>query len=409
MDKFKFDNITKGINLKNHMIKYELESRSLLLCDLKGFILDLVYIGFIIDDICIIDDKNFLIRIFYNIIIKIKRFNNTIKINEELFIKNQKIYDFIYIKERKLLIISFETFIGIWDINSLFKNPIQIIINNYHNLFNFNSNVFISYDKKKISIYQKTDNIKLYQLSTILTLDNNLSDNKLSLVKLDFRTLMIANKNEIFLFDIRNMITKRKYKFINGKGKINSLYSKEKNIYLNIGDYLYTIRYNKSNLEIINIFYINFVEIIIKESESIEYLFHLRNPILANLKNEDILINNESVKFFSFKHENSIKFFKIIRIGNYLYILPFTNYVDILKERIIIYKDIIKRNMFFSRNGDQSMTGSLAQNERRIEVRKSKRYHIIIGKNNSDKRNKFKKVNKIKIKNNPKAFNKKFR
>ena len=220
---------------------------------------------------------------------------------------------------------------------------------------------------------------------------------------------MIANKNEIFLIDIRNMITKRKYKFINGKGKINSLYSKEKNIYLNIGDYLYTIRYNKSNLEIINIFYINFVEIIIKESESIEYLFHLRYPILANLKNEDILINNESVKFFSFKNENSIKFSKISRIGNYLYILPFTNYVDILKERIIIYKDIIKRNMFFSRNGDQSMTESLAQNERRIEVRKSKRYHIIIGKNNSDKRNKFKKVNKIKIKNNPKAFNKKFR
>ena len=65
MNKFKFDNITKGIYLKNFMIKYELELNSSLLYDLKGFLLDQVYIGFIIDDICIIDNNYILILIYF--------------------------------------------------------------------------------------------------------------------------------------------------------------------------------------------------------------------------------------------------------------------------------------------------------------------------------------------------------
>jgi hypothetical protein len=65
-----------------------------------------------------------------------------------LFTKGEAIYDSIYIKESKLLILSFETFIGIWNINSLLQKPIQIIKNKSHNLLNFNENVFISYDIK---------------------------------------------------------------------------------------------------------------------------------------------------------------------------------------------------------------------------------------------------------------------
>ena len=219
MDEFKYGNIIKGINLKNHMIKFEPLSKSLLLYNLKGILLDKKYIGFLINDICIIDDNYILIRIFYNILIKIKLINNTIEISDKLFIKKLKIYDFIYIKESKLLIISFETIIGIWDINSLLKNPIQIIKNNSHNLFNFNLNIFISYDNKKVSIYQKTNNLKLYQLSTILTLDNIYSTNKLRMERLDIRTLMIAQKNEIYLIDIRNMTTKKNINLLMVKWK----------------------------------------------------------------------------------------------------------------------------------------------------------------------------------------------
>ena len=182
-----------------------------MLYDLNVFLLDKKYIGFLINDICIIDDNYFLIRIFYNILIKIKIINNTIEISDKLFIKKLKIYYFIYNKESKLLIISFETIIGIWDIDSLLKNPIQIINNKSRYLFKFNSNLFIVYNNKNISIYQKTNNIKLYQLLTTLILGNNYNANKLRLERLDIRTLIIAQKNEIYLIDIRNMITKKKY------------------------------------------------------------------------------------------------------------------------------------------------------------------------------------------------------
>jgi hypothetical protein len=42
----KFDNITKVINLKAHMIKFEVSSNSFLLYDLKGVLLDRKRIGF---------------------------------------------------------------------------------------------------------------------------------------------------------------------------------------------------------------------------------------------------------------------------------------------------------------------------------------------------------------------------
>ena len=70
---------------------------------------------------------------------------------------------------------------------------------------------------------------------------------------MDNRTLMITKKNEIYLIDILNMKTKRKFKFINVENEIKSLYKKEKDIYLNYGNYLYTIKYNKYNLEILTI------------------------------------------------------------------------------------------------------------------------------------------------------------
>ena len=211
MDKFQLDIITKATYLKNHVILFEPETLSLLLFDLKGDLLDKKYIDFLIDDIFIIDDNNILIRKFYNIIMKIKIINNTISIRDQLFIKGQKIYDLIYIKESKLLVISFENLIGIWDIDSLHKNPIQIIKNKSRYLLNFNSNLFISYDYNKISFYKTTNNLILYQLSTVLNLDNNNIFNELNLIKLDKRTLMMAQKNEIYLIDIRNMMTKKKF------------------------------------------------------------------------------------------------------------------------------------------------------------------------------------------------------
>ena len=69
------------------------------------------------------------------------------------------------------------TFIEIWDNDSLQKNAIQIIKNKSLYLLNFNSNLFISYDNKSISIYKKINNLIVYQLATVLSLDfNNISN-----------------------------------------------------------------------------------------------------------------------------------------------------------------------------------------------------------------------------------------
>ena len=48
MDNFKFDIIEEGIYLKNHMIKFNPESQSLLLYDLKGVLLDKQFFKYII-------------------------------------------------------------------------------------------------------------------------------------------------------------------------------------------------------------------------------------------------------------------------------------------------------------------------------------------------------------------------
>ena len=413
----KFDNITKGINLKAHMIKYEVISKSLWLYDLKGVLLDQKKIGFLINDICIIDDNYILISVHFNILMKIKIINNTLEIVDKLYI-NKCIYDFIYIKETKLLIISFENFIGIWDIDSLHKNPIQIINNNSQYLFNFNSNIFISYDNNSISVYQKTNNIKLYQLSNILTLDNKYSWNKLNLVGLDDRILMIAHKNKIYLIDIRNMITKKKFKFINRYIEIKSLYKKGKDIYLNIRNFLYTFRYNKSNLEIISI---------IKKQEIKNNFSPFFKGPTKKLRMKDILNNNESIKFLSFENENSLDLFLtpepkifidflINLINNYLFNLidDQTNRVQARNNynQINFVGEEIQSPLVDRRNcglSAKSMTGSLMKNERGNEIRNLKKHRIINLRNNFDKRKKFKILNKIKIKNNPNNFKKKYR
>ena len=362
MEKFQLDIITKATYLKNHVILFESNTLSLLLCDLKGDLLDEKFIGFLIDDICIIDDNNILIRKSYNIIIKIKIINNTISITDKLFIKTQKIFDLIYIKESKLLVISFENIIGIWDIDSLHKNPIQIINNKSRYLLNFNSNLFISYEHNKISFYKKTNNIILYQLSTVITLDNNDNYNESNLIKLDKRTLMIAQKNEIYLIDIGNMMTKKKYKFIKGKGRIKSLYKKDKDIYLNFGNYLHIFRYNKYNLEIINTLKISEF----KYLEQFKFFYPKPSPIIALDENENFLNINEPIKFFSFKHNNSIKFIKVeidpfpmfrnlnnFQINNFTYSITNT-----LNAEYIIESDI------------ESMTSFLYKKEKRSEIRK---------------------------------------
>ena len=110
---------------------------------------------------------------------------------------------------------------------------------------------------------------------------------------MDNKALIIIYNNEIYLIDIRNMMTKKKLKFLSENGEIKSLDKKDKDIYLNFGNYIYLIRYNKYNLEFINIK----VNILFTREE---YIYPSSIPTIAKLEKEICLINNE-IKFFTFK------------------------------------------------------------------------------------------------------------
>ena len=394
MYKYEFDIITKATYLKDHMILFNSDSLSLLLYDNKGSLLDEKYIGFLINDIFIIDDNYIMIKKLSNILIRIKIVNNTINFIDKLFTYSLKIYDLIYIKKSKLLVINFGSFIGIWDIDSFHKNPIQIINNWSFYLLNFNSNLFISYGYKNISIYQKTNNIKLYQLSTILNFDISY---KLNLMKLDNRTLMIVQKNEIYLIDIRNMMTKNKFKFINGKGKIEPLYNKDKNIYLNFENYIYIIRYNKYNLEITNI---------IEKSKLIE--IHKNKEKEKEIEKEIELEFTFNLLRIYHLHKSS---FMTELIREY-----FENFIKDLGISFFTDNDMNSIKLFHIEYGESiggayEMKFKKNTKEKRIGFKKSINYSIINGKN-YDKRNKLKKIKEIKnerIRNNPNKFKKKLR
>ena len=389
MYKYEFDIITKATYLKDHMILFNSDSLSLLLYDNKGSLLDEKYIGFLINDIFIIDDNYIMIKKLSNILIRIKIVNNTINFIDKLFTYSLKIYDLIYIKKSKLLVINFGSFIGIWDIDSFHKNPIQIINNWSFYLLNFNSNLFISYGYKNISIYQKTNNLKLYQLSTILNFDIFY---KLSLMKLDNRTLMIVQKNEIYLIDMRNMMTKNKFKFINGKGKIVPLYNNDKNIYLNIKNYIYKIRYNKYNLEITNI---------IEKSKLIEIDKNKEKEIKLELFTLKLLRN-----FHLLKSSFTTQLIREI-FGNYNEVTEISFFTDNYMNSIKLFHIEYGK----SKGEAYEMKFKKKTKEKRIGFKNSINYSIINGKN-YDKRNKLKKIKEIKnerIRNNPNKFKKKLR
>ena len=138
--------------------------------------------------------------------------------------------------------------------------------------------------------------------------------------------------------------------------------------------------------------------------EQFKFLYPKPSPIIALYENENILNFNEPIKFFSFKQNYSIKFIK-------LEIDPFSIFRNFIKFQSINFLFFI--NTLYAEHKIESdiasMTSFLYKKEERSEIRKSKKNHIIIGKNNYNKRNKLKKMNIIKIRNIPKNFKNKFR
>ena len=187
--------------LKKYIIVFE--RNEIKLYDYYGNLLDNIrFENRIITNLEILNDNFIIIAFHFSILI--------MKINFEFFafydiIKmpiNDIIYNFMIIKNKNLLVISFRDKIIIYEITNSNKKQIQIIYNNRCNTcLNINQNNFICYDYENISLYQNIKGTKIYQLSSKI----NLIGNK-SLTKLNGKILLaLLNHEQLYTINLRNM------------------------------------------------------------------------------------------------------------------------------------------------------------------------------------------------------------
>ena len=202
-----------------------------------------------IDDLCIINN-NYLIGyakyVFFKVIINNKDFEIENNILESSF---NEIFDVFYSKANKLLVISYRYNIEIRDINDLNKSPIQIINQKESFLLNIKKDLFIAFNEQFISLYKKINNIKLYQLSLIKSLPLNFFGYYFRRVlKLDNKTIMVANDNILYLINIKTMKILKQFYLTYYPGEIVFIYKIEDNIYICKEGFLILFKYVENHL-----------------------------------------------------------------------------------------------------------------------------------------------------------------
>lgn len=153
------------ILLKNHIITFN--NNLINLYNLNGLILDKIEISQRIANLYKMNDNNYFIVIsginlfkIYIICDKLLVYN-IIKL-KELFI------DCLALKNEIFILSSSEN-IKIFNMNSSYKEPIQIINNcKYPHLFNWNDDLFITYNSSFISLYKRICGTKSFQLMSII-------------------------------------------------------------------------------------------------------------------------------------------------------------------------------------------------------------------------------------------------
>ena len=147
----------KAINFKpniriieNYIITFEIDK--ICLYNFSGDELDKIKLLFYIDDICIVNNIFFIAFLFDKIYgIKI----NNEQMESEILLDNQdKIRNTIYLKNNRLLVVSYSDKIILYDIENIKGRPIQIIYTYSYNLYNFNKNIFISYTYENMQLYE---------------------------------------------------------------------------------------------------------------------------------------------------------------------------------------------------------------------------------------------------------------
>ena len=137
--------------LENYIITFEIDQ--ICLYNFSGDELDKIKLLFYIDDICVVNNIFFIAFLFDKIYgIKI---NNEQMESEKLLDNQDVIKNTIYLKNNRLLVVSYSDKIILYDIENIKGRPIQIIYTNLYIIFVILIKIFLFLILMKICNYIK--------------------------------------------------------------------------------------------------------------------------------------------------------------------------------------------------------------------------------------------------------------
>ena len=180
------------------------------------------------------------------------------------------------------------------------KRPIQVINNCYNSkLFNWNNDLFITHDFPSFSLYKKIFGTISYQLISKITIPQKFSS-FYKLLKLDNKTLLVSNHNNIYLVDIKRI---KIYHNISFFDKFNDIKFKNKNmIYIYYNNNLFMFQYFKNRMILIKIIQKN-------ELVAFKYLLNLSIHECYKNINKNLIINFIENKY---KNLSSFQYFLLL-------------------------------------------------------------------------------------------------
>lgn len=272
------------ILLKNYIITFN--NNLIILYNLNSLILDKIEINQKISYLNKIDN-NYFIAISINNLFKINIIYDRLLVYN--IIKLEEIFTSCLALKNNIFILSSLNNIKIFDFNSSYKEPIQIINNcKYPKLFYWNDDIFITYNSSSfISLYKRICGTKSFQLMSTIRIISKLYFSfsyLLKLLKLDNKTFMMLNNKNIYLIDMKKMKINHNIYFFNRFNDIKFAYKIKNNIYIFCQYKLFMFQYFKNSMILIKI---------IEENELVifNYLLNLSVKAYYPNLNKNLIIN----------------------------------------------------------------------------------------------------------------------
>ena len=233
----------------------------------------------------------------------------------EILLDNQdKINNTIYLKNNRLLVVSYSDKIILYDIENIKGRPIQIIYTNSYFLYNFNKNIFISYTFRNMQLYEIINGQKYYQLLNVYKFQDIEQ-----LIKLNNNLLLVLKNNNLYTININTMKTNKIYLlYCQDKIEIKYICNDKNYLYLYINNIIYYIQYFHNQFQLIKSIKFD------KPLVAIDHLCYLKinnNNILIKCKenkNPIYLICAEKIIRLDFLHFISLTEYKEYTIDNFI-------------------------------------------------------------------------------------------